>query len=120
MSLAQEWTDIKEAATGSTAAPLQLPEILEEVSGFLSRYIVFSNAAQATTVTLWVAHTWVIEAFDYTPYLQISSPVKRCGKSRVFDCLRLLCAKPRTNVSPTEASMFRKIEQEPQPFFSMR
>ena len=59
-----------------------------------------------------MAHTWVIEAFDFTPYLHISSPVKRCGKSRVFDCFKLLCAKPWAVVSITEAVMFRKIEQE--------
>ena len=40
---------------------MQLPEILEEVQGFLSRYIVFSNEAQATAVTLWVAHRRVEE-----------------------------------------------------------
>ena len=113
MKLADSWADIADLETEVTSPPMGLPEILEEVSGFLSRYIVFSNEAQATAVTLWIAHTWVIDAFDYTPYLQISSPVKRCGKSRVFDCLRLLCAKPWAIVSPTEAVMFRKIEQEP-------
>ncbi|MGA7880819.1 MAG: DUF3631 domain-containing protein [Terrimicrobiaceae bacterium] len=112
MKLAEEWTDIKEEETGSMPPPLELQEILEQVRGFLSRYIVFSNEAQATAVTLWVAHTWVIDAFDYTPYLQISSPVKRCGKSRVFDCLKLLCAKPWVVVSITEAVMFRKIEKD--------
>jgi hypothetical protein len=112
MKLADSWADIADGETEVTSPPLELPEILEEVQGFLSRYIVFSNAAQATAVALWVAHTWVIEAFDFTPYLQISSPAKRCGKSRVFDCLKLLCAKPWATVSLTEAVMFRKIEHE--------
>jgi hypothetical protein len=53
-----------------------------------------------------------VDAFDFTPYLHISSPVKRGGKSRVFDCLKLLCAKPWAIVSITEAVMFRKIERE--------
>ena len=79
---------------------------------FLSRYIVFSSESQEIVASLWVAHTWVIEAFDYTPYLHISSPVKQCGKSRVFDCLKLLCLKPWAVVSVTEAVLFRKIEQE--------
>lgn len=112
MKLADSWADLADGETQLTSPPMELPEILEEVRGFLSRYIMFSNAAQATAVTLWVAHTWAIEAFDFTPYLQISSPVKRCGKSRVFDCLKLLCAKPWATVSLTEAVMFRKIEHE--------
>ena len=111
MKLADSWADIADGETEVTSPPLELPEILEEVRGFLSRYIVFSNEAQATAVTLWVAHTWVIDAFDYTPYLQISSPIKRCGKSRVFDCLKFLCARPWV-VSITEAVLFRKIEKD--------
>jgi hypothetical protein len=109
MKLAEEWTDIKEKETGSMPPPLELPQILEEVRGFLSRYIVFSNEAQATAVMLWVAHTWVIDAFDYTPYLHISSPVKECGKSRLFGCLKNLCLNPWLTISPSEAVLFRKI-----------
>ena len=111
MKLADSWADIEQPET-AMPAPWQLPEILEEVSGFLSRYIVFSNAAQTPALTLWVAHTRVIEAFDYTPYLHITSPAKQCGKSRVFDCLKLLCAKPWVIVSPTGPVMFRKIQQD--------
>jgi hypothetical protein len=112
VKLAEEWSDTADVETEVTSPPMELPEILENIRGFFSCYIVFSNDAQATAVTLWVAHTWVSEAFDYTPYLHISSPVKRCGKSRVFDCLRLLCVQPWPVVSPTEAVLFRKIEQE--------
>ena len=113
MSLAKVWNDIEEMQTDHpTSPPMELPEILERVRGFLGRYIVFSSEAQATAVTLWVAHTWVIEAFDFTPYLHITSPVKRCGKSRVFDCLKLLCKKPWPVVHPTGAVVFRKIEKD--------
>ena len=112
MKLAEAWADIEEAPTQHIASSMKLPDVLEAVREFLSRYIVFTNEAQATAVTLWVAHTWVIEAFDYTPYLHISSPVKRCGKSRLFDCLRLLCAKPWPVVCPSQAVLFRKIERD--------
>ena len=106
MKLADSWTE--EAAPGSTS-PLPLPEILQNVRDFLSRYIVFSNGAQAPAVTLWVAHTWGIDAFDYTPYLHISSPVKECGKTRLFGCLKNLCLSPWLTISPSEAVLFRKI-----------
>lgn len=92
--------------------PNPLPAILEETRNFINRYIAFQKPAHAVAIALWSAHTWVIEAFDYTPYLHICSPVKRCGKSRVFDCLRLLCAKPWPIISATEAVLFRKIEKD--------
>jgi hypothetical protein len=60
MKLAEEWTDIREEETGSMAPQMELPEILEDVKGFLSRYILFSKEAQAIVVTLWVAHTLVM------------------------------------------------------------
>jgi hypothetical protein len=86
--------------------------ILRQVRGLLSSYIAFQNKEQAVAVTLWIAHTWVFDAFDYTPYLFITSPVKRCGKSRVFDLLQLLCNKSFMVISPTEAVLFRKIEKD--------
>ena len=109
MKLADSWADIADGETEVASSPLELPEILEEVRGFLSRYIVFSNEAQATAVTLWVAHTWALYAFDYTPYLHISSPVKECGKTILFECLKKLCPSSWLTISPTEAVLFRKI-----------
>ena len=54
MELADSWADIAEEKAEVTSLPMELPDILEEVRVFLSRYIVFSNEAQATAVTLWV------------------------------------------------------------------
>jgi hypothetical protein len=93
-------------------APNPLPEILDSPKGFLSRYLVFKKPSYPTVIALWTAHTWVIQCFDYTPHLYISSPVKRCGKTRVFDCLGLLCAKPWRIVNATGAVLFRKIEKD--------
>ncbi len=111
MILARRWQDIPEVETEPKSPRMELPETLEDVKGFLCRYVVFSSEAQANAIALWIVHTWVTKAFDYTPYLYISSPVKRCGKSRVFDCLKLLCANPWLVVSVTEAVLFRKIEK---------
>jgi hypothetical protein len=96
----------------SDPANNELPQALEMVMAFLERYIVFSRSAHGIVIALWVAHTWVVDAFDYTPYLHISSPVKGCGKSKLFDCLRRLCARPWLVVSATEATLFRKIEED--------
>lgn len=92
--------------------PKALAELLESVRSFLCRYIAFPTDAHATAISLWIVHTWAIEAFDYTPYLSITSPVKRCGKSRLLDCLRALCRKAWAVISPTEAVLYRKIEAD--------
>jgi hypothetical protein len=61
-------------------------------------------------VALWIAHTWAIDAFDYTPYLQVTAPEKQCGKSRVLDCLEPLTPQPWRAISPSEAVLYHKID----------
>src|SRR5262249_3025108 len=46
------------------------------------------------------------------PYLNICSPEKRCGKTRLLECLQLLVPKPRPMIRPTEAVLFRTIDKE--------
>ena len=76
----------------------------------MCRYVAFRNKSQAPVIALWVVHSHAIAAFDYTPYLHVSSPEKQCGKSRVIDLLNLLVRAPWPAVSPSEAVIYRKIE----------
>jgi hypothetical protein len=83
--------------------------LLTQILAHLKRYIVFPTEDSAIACALWVPHTWVIHAFDFSPYLQISSPVKECGKTRLFKCLENLCARSWFAILPSEAVLFRKI-----------
>ncbi len=89
-----------------------LAELLDGLGIFLADYIVFSAGAHAVLIALWIAHTYVLDAFEFTPYLNINSPLKRCGKSTLLDCLKLLVARPWAIVSPSPAVLFRKIEAD--------
>jgi len=82
--------------------------LLDDVQAFLRRYVVLTDA-QATAVVLWAAHTHAIDAFEVTPFLAITSPEKRCGKTRLLDVLELLVANPWRAVMPSEAVVYRKI-----------
>jgi Protein of unknown function (DUF3631)/CHC2 zinc finger len=87
-----------------------LTDLLTEVCHYVKRYVVFTGEAQSVVVALWIAHTWAIEAFDYTPYLQVTAPEKQCGKSRVLDCLEPLTPKAWRAISPSEAVLYHKID----------
>jgi hypothetical protein len=78
----------------------------------MKRFIVFPSEAAYRLLALWVAHTYVIEAFEYTPYLHVYSPEKQCGKSRVLEVLFHLVSKPWKLANPSEAALFRKIEKD--------
>ena len=91
--------------------PPNLAEALDAVREFVTRHVVVTGE-QADAIALWVAHCWNFDHSDTTPYLAISSPERRAGKSRLLDVLELLVPKPWRAVNPSEAVVFRKIEAD--------
>lgn len=96
------------AAWGAT----ELAVLLGDVEALYRRYVVFADDHQAVAVTLWTALSHVFDQFDVAPYIAVTSPEKRCGKSRVFDVAELLVARPWRAILPTEAVVFRKIARD--------
>ena len=90
---------------GSTA------ELLERICQQLQRFIVWQSEEQVHFVALLALHTYVFEAFETTPYLDVSSAAKRSGKTRLLELLRLLVAKPWAVVEASEAVLFRKVDK---------
>jgi len=89
----------------------QLSNTLNDVAGYIGRYVVLTDHQRDTTA-LWVAHTYVIDAFETTPYLAVTSPEKRSGKSRFLDVIQGIVAKPWRELLPSEAVVYRKIEKD--------
>lgn len=87
-----------------------LSQLLDAVAEYLRRYVVITSA-QVYAIALWVAHTHVLDAFETTPFLAVTSPTKRCGKSRLLDVLELVVARAWRTITPTEAVLYRKIEK---------
>lgn len=86
--------------------------VLEATLAFLRRYVVFRSEHQAIALALWVAHTHAADAADVTPYLAVTSPEKRSGKTRLLDVLELLVARAWRAVAPSEPVVYRKIEAD--------
>jgi Protein of unknown function (DUF3631) len=106
-----DFNSIPDMTIAPDVSGVDLDALLGFVEVFVRRFVVMSEA-QAVAATLWVAHTHAIDAFETTPYLGVGSPTKRCGKSRFFDVLELLVARPWKVVTPSEAVVFRKIEAD--------
>jgi hypothetical protein len=97
-----------------TASPTPLEDgaaLLDEVAGFIRRYVVLT-AEEADAVTLWLAHTHAIEAADASPYVSVTSPEKRSGKTRLLEVLDLLAARPWLTGRVTPAVLIRKIDRD--------
>ena len=87
-------------------------DVLDDVAAFISRFVVFSSDHQLVAVTLWVAHTYLVDRLRTTPYLHISSPEPESGKSRLLDVLELLVHNPWITITPSPAVLYRKIDKE--------
>ena len=84
--------------------------LLTEVTELIRDYVVMTPA-QRVAVSLWVAHTHALDAFDVSPYLDVTSPVMQCGKTRLFEVLELVVARPWKAILPSEAVVFRRIDK---------
>jgi Protein of unknown function (DUF3631) len=87
----------------------RLGNLLNDVEGFVARYLVLPGEPEQTALTLWIAHTWAIEGAHATPYLLILSPEKRSGKTRGQEVSELLVARPWRVTGASEAAIFRRI-----------
>ena len=80
--------DLESAISSSPAlakpATPDLSILLEKTVVRSTQSITFSSVHQAVLIALWIAHTYLIELFACTPYLHITSPAKRCGKSNLL------------------------------------
>jgi hypothetical protein len=87
-----------------------LARTLDDVASFLRRYVVLTPE-QAAAVTLWSFHTHALDAADVSPYLHVTSPEKRSGKTRLLEVLALLVRSPLPSANISDAALFRSIEE---------
>jgi 5S rRNA maturation endonuclease (ribonuclease M5) len=75
-------------------------------------YLIFPSAGLPLVIALWGIGTYMFNAFDTYPYLIISSPAKRCAKTRLAELLEKFSARGFLNVNISEAALFRKIARD--------
>jgi hypothetical protein len=63
-------------------------------------------------LALWVIGTHIFDLFDIFPYVCITSPTKRCGKTRLAEIIELFCKDPLSSVNISEAALFRSIAKD--------
>jgi putative DNA primase/helicase len=91
--------------------PVDGAALLDELRQYFNRYAVTPKHADVL-LALWALHTWVFNSFDITPYLVITSPTRRCGKSLVLTILQWVCCRAKKNDSMSKAAIYRSVEIE--------
>jgi hypothetical protein len=85
--------------------------LLDELRNHFTRYVVLPEEADVA-LALWVLHTWVFECFDITPYLAITSPTPRCGKTVLMTMLYWLCCRAKKTDSMSKAVIYRSVDAD--------
>ena len=97
---------------GALPAPARdLARVLDDVARYIRRYVVLSDP-QARACTLWVAHCHVFAAAEATPYPNITSAVKQCGKTRLLEVLEPIVPSPWLTGRVSAAVLTRKVDGE--------
>ena len=86
-------------------------EVLDEVVTFIRRFVVL-NRQQAHAMALWTAHTYTFDAAEATPYIHVTSPEKRSGKTRLLEVEETVVKAPWFTGRVTPAVLARKIDAE--------
>jgi hypothetical protein len=60
---------------------------------------------------LWAGHTHAFAAADVTPYVAVTSALKRSGKTQLLEVLELLVRSPLPTANISDAALFRAIEE---------
>jgi len=84
---------------------------LQNLRQFLSDYCHFANPEIVRPLSLWIAATYLYEAFDCFPYLTITARVKRAGKTRLSELIGFTCSMPFNVAGASAASLFRTVDE---------
>ena len=88
-------------------------QILDQVHGALCYYVIFPSPEAADAVVLWIAATHAQGCWQHATRLHLTSPVKRCGKSRLLDITCATCYRPLIAVNISPAALVRSIGDDP-------
>jgi len=67
--------------------PVNGARLLDDMSYFVRRVVVFQRDQDADTFALWILGTYCIDAFDIYSYFGVTAPKEGCGKSTLLEIL---------------------------------
>jgi len=84
--------------------------LLSEIVQLLGRFVKLPRLG-AEAIALWILFSHAIDASDISPIIGITSPEKRCGKTRLLSLLLRMVPRPLPASNITPAAIYRAVEQ---------
>jgi putative DNA primase/helicase len=90
-------------------SPVDGASLLNALAAAFARFLVLAEGA-AEALALWTLHTHAHDAARVSPILAVTSPQKRCGKTKTLDVLGPVVRRPLPASNITSAALFRATE----------
>jgi putative DNA primase/helicase len=90
--------------------PVDGAALLDTIAATFERYVALPKHA-STALALWVLHVYAFQAWFTSPFLAVTSPAKRCGKTLLLIVLGALVPRRLFASNVTPAVLFRTIEK---------
>jgi hypothetical protein len=91
--------------------PIDGAVLLDSLRRQFSRYVVLPQHTDVA-LALWTLFSWGFEHFDIAPYLTITSPTRRCGKTVLMTLLYWLTCRGKKSDSMSKAAIYRSVDEE--------
>jgi putative DNA primase/helicase len=85
-------------------------ELLDVIANTIRNYVILEEW-QARAIAVWILHTYLVDVFQFSPRLCITSPTKGCGKTTLLDTVSVLALRPLSAANVSTSSVFRVIEK---------
>lgn len=90
-------------------------ELLTRLRDIIRTYVILPTVESLDAVTLWIAATHALPAWNCAPRLVIRAPLKRCGKSRLLDLVEAASHNPMMTVNASLAAIIRSVAADNPP-----
>lgn len=90
--------------------PVDGEALLDDLVRLIRSYVSMSDHA-VTATALWILHSHAFASADVSPFLAITSPVKRCGKTTLLEIIEKLVPHPLCSSNLTKASIYIALDQ---------
>jgi len=87
------------------------PSPLDLAREFVGRFI-YASDAELDMLTVWIAHTYVFQAYYATPRLAVMAPMREAGKTTVLNMIAALGKNAIVTMNASAASLYAIIDQE--------
>lgn len=95
---------------------VSISEVIKNIQTCLEQCL-YMQPEYVLVCALWVTCTWFVDVLEISPYLLISAPEKRCGKTQLLNLLAEFAYHPLLASNVSMASLYYFADQPKTPTF---